>query len=387
MRVVKEENLMRKSYETFMRSHNGSQSPKREGGYQDAAVQQNFNYFGMPKDQAVGFNTRYAQNSRALSPGDQSPQAMDKKSQNFMNTMQNFNIKKDSIKEQVPTQNTDKSLSNSQNLTRSQSSQVFLRSQQNGKKAALDADTLYPTSPLNRLYRNNIKVQMGRYPATFFKKVYKPENYPSCAISKINVPGNTTNLNIGKSSFLQTQHQFTHKQDNPNMLQPLSPLKRPDIGAQLLAMNTDKKAFDSQNHQKYFHDYFGNKDKGKRQLESQLPDVVQKHSRDFNILSNIPTGVFQRQSRYNSRPRNDGQDNLNFGADNSTKQAAFQIHSNRGQQRNVSQSNTFLNSGVGLNAIGNNSNSNKGQPGMTQNKAQFAAFSTYQENKNANNNN
>ena len=55
-----------------------------------------------------------------------------------------------------------------------------------------DESTLYPISPLDRLYRNNIKIQLGRMPATFFKKVYMGNQSPRCALSKINVHGNTT---------------------------------------------------------------------------------------------------------------------------------------------------------------------------------------------------
>ena len=60
-------------------------------------------------------------------------------------------------------------------------------------KRDLDPAHFYPTSPLNRLYRNNLKVSIGRPPVKFFKKVYQGSNTPSCAISKIKIGGDPSN--------------------------------------------------------------------------------------------------------------------------------------------------------------------------------------------------
>ena len=72
---------------------------------------------------------------------------------------------------------------------------------------------------------------------------------------------------------------------------PLSPNNRGILfnTNKLIGMKTDKSHFDHENHSKYFQDYFGMKDRGKRQLPDFATFVKEKNFRDFNIVSNIVT--------------------------------------------------------------------------------------------------
>eukprot|EP00347_Sterkiella_histriomuscorum_P019847 403340076 len=357
LRLAKEEGIMRRSMENFMRdTQGGHQSPQRDIYQQDQQMlqaQQNTAYpiqfggnsyfrdstqnsnqpkvFGQTQQNAV--KLRYQSHTRPMSPlkstSIQQNEVIERsKPDQFGKTMQSFHTKQKnrtrSIKPEFSTlvQNNandngfntqDKGESNQ--LMKSQSSQVLLQTQDRYQKPVMDATTLYPSSPLSRLYRNNIKVQMGRQPVQFFKKVYTGNQSPNCAQSKINMPGNTTMANFGTANFHTTQQSWKHKQT-------LSPLKRQDFGSKLLSFNPENPEVikDQHNktqttHTKFFHDYFGQKDRGKKQLNDQLPDVRRKNSRDFNILSNVnynpgfhfmmtQTGGFNKDKAFDQNQRN-----------------------------------------------------------------------------------
>lgn len=53
----------------------------------------------------------------------------------------------------------------------------------------------------------------------------------------------------------------------------------------LMMIESDNRKFNQDQHINYFNDFFGFRDKGKKQLHEGLP-IVQRMNRDYNIVSN-----------------------------------------------------------------------------------------------------
>ena len=65
----------------------------------------------------------------------------------------------------------------------------------------------------------------------------------------------------------------------------VDPIVKPN--PELLKIESENTKFEQLQHEDYFHDFFGFKDKGKRQINPQQ-DVLGKFNRGFNIVSNNP---------------------------------------------------------------------------------------------------
>eukprot|EP00347_Sterkiella_histriomuscorum_P005157 403357678 len=130
--------------------------------------------------------------------------------------------------------------------------------------------------PHYKLYKNGVKVTLGNNPVKFGRKVYLQSNTPQCTHSKIPIPGNTNPL--GLEMFLDDQ--------NINLMprkKRLSPIQSPK--KDLLIIDTDNHRFNPKQHENYFNDFFGFKDKGKKQLNDGFP-IVEKLNREYNIVNN-----------------------------------------------------------------------------------------------------
>ena len=58
------------------------------------------------------------------------------------------------------------------------------------------SNTIQSDHPHYRLFRDGVKVTLGNSPVKFGRKVYLSNNTPSCAVSKIPIPGQTNPLGV-----------------------------------------------------------------------------------------------------------------------------------------------------------------------------------------------
>lgn len=52
-----------------------------------------------------------------------------------------------------------------------------------------------------------------------------------------------------------------------------------------MIIDTDNSSFNPKQHENYFNDFFGFKDKGKKQINEGFP-IVERMTRDYNIVNN-----------------------------------------------------------------------------------------------------
>jgi hypothetical protein len=68
---------------------------------------------------------------------------------------------------------------------------------------------------------------------------------------------------------------------------PLKKRVNPSVSPRedMLIIDTNNGSFNRKSHENYFHDFFGFKDKGKKQMNENFP-LKDKLYREFNIVSN-----------------------------------------------------------------------------------------------------
>ncbi|CDW79056.1 UNKNOWN [Stylonychia lemnae] len=137
------------------------------------------------------------------------------------------------------------------------------------------SNTLQNDHPHFRLFKDGLtKVTLGNSQVRFGKKVYLNTNTPQCSYSRIPIPGNTN------------PHGLDMDRDNFKLMpakKRLSPLRTPQ--EDLMIIDTDNNNFNPKSHTNYFNDFFGFKDKGKRQINEDFP-IKMKMDREYNIINN-----------------------------------------------------------------------------------------------------